>query len=330
MLLDMVNDLSNSITEKNRDILLNFLNRAYKELYDTYDLPNSIFDEYFEVDGTDGQIVLPEYVDDIRGAGAYMSRVPLTVRDFRSGYRVTPRFQQPYEWRVRAVVPLSSQMDATDLIRVVLQDEETETLNVYITGRTATSSMYTETLTFEPGETEKTTTAQFLADDPYAITMIAKDITTQHDIVFYVNSTGTEISRLRNRLLRAQYRLIQVSDGQLGANPFIPATQPFSGAMIVYKRMFIPLYADTDEIIYPNAQDAVVWKAREIWYGTQLGDDAMKSAKYAYQKCLALINTLVMNQESAAEMKMTPARNPYANAWRATGRGAYGYGWTAH
>lgn len=326
MLSDMLTDLANSITEKNREILLNFLNRAYKELYDTYDLPNSIFDEYFEVDGTDGQIVLPEYVDDIRGAGAYMSRVPLTVRDFRSGYRVTPRFQQPYEWRVRAVVPLSSQMDATDVIRVVLQDTETETVNVYITGRTATASTYTETLTFEPGEVEKTTSAQFVADDPYAITMIAKDIPTANDIVFYVNSTGTEISRLRNRFLRAQYRLIQISDQQIGANPFTPLTQPYNGAMIVYKRTFMPLYYDTDEIIYPNAQDAVVWKARELWYGTQTGPDAVNATKLAYEKCLALINTLVMNQESDSEKKMTPARNPYADAWRASRRMQYGYG----
>jgi len=323
MLSDMITNLQNSLQDLDRTVLLRYLNRAYKELYDTFDLPNSVTDEYFEINGADGQIVLPEYVDSIRGAGAYMARVPIRVSDFRSGYRITPQFQHPYEWCVRAVVPLSSQMDATDQIRVVLQDEETETVNVYITGATATSAVYTETLTFEPGTVSQTTTAQFVADNPYALTMIAKDRPTRNDVKFYVNTTGTEISTLRNRYLRAQYQLIQITD----TNPTINVLQPpFNGAKIVYKKTFTPLYYDTDEIIYAKGEDMVVWKARELWFGEQSGEDAITAAAYAYKKTQALLTTLVINQESEAEMKMSFARNPYATAWRASRRVRWPYG----
>jgi len=308
----MLADLQDSIKEADRDTLLRYLNRAYKEIYDTYDLPGSVTDEFFSIDGADGQIVLPEYVDQIRGAGAECARVPLSIADFRSGYRVTPQFQQPYEWRVRRTVPLSSQMDATDQIRVVLLDAETETVNVYITGQTSTSSKHTETLTFTPGETEIITTAQWVADNPYALTSITKDKPTKHDIKFYVNSTGTEIATLRNRYLSTQYVLIQVTD----QSPSPVFTAPFNGAKIVYKLQLSALYYDTDEIIYPKVEDAIVWKARELWFGSQETQEAQSAAQFAYSKCQALINTIVINQESESEKKVTYGRNQYEGAWR--------------
>lgn len=323
MLLNMLSDLKDSIKEADRTSLLRYLNRAYKEIYDTYDLPGSVTDEFFSIDGADGQIVLPEYVDQIRGAGAECARVPLSIADFRSGYRVTPQFQQPYEWRVRKVVPLSSQMDATDQIRIVLSDPETETVNVYITGQTATSAQYTETITFTPGETQKVTTSQWVADNPYALTAITKDRPTRNDLKFYVNSSGTEIATLRNRYLSTHYVLIQVTDQQQ-----VPSgvwTAPFNGARIVYKFRLNELYYDTDEIVYPKIEDAVVWKARELWFGSQETSEAQNAAQFAYNKCQALINTIVINQESESEKKITFGRNQYEGAWRYGRRGTYGY-----
>lgn len=325
MLLNMLEDLKDSITEKDRGVLLRFINRAYKELYDTYDIPNSIFDEYFEVDGTDGQIALPEYVDQIRGAGAQVERVPLRIADFRSGYRVTPQFQHPYEWRVRTTVPLGHQMDATDQLRVELQGAEAQTVNVYITGKTASASSLTETVTFEPGETVKITDAQFLGSDPYGITAITKDTATTNDVIVYVNTTNTEISRLRNKTLRSLYTIIQVNDMIPPGNTFVP---PIAGARIVYKRQFVPLHDDTDELIYQKLEDAVVWKARELWFGSQLGQEAQASALYAYNKVQALVNTIVINQESESEKRVTFARNPYEGAWRNIRRYRYGQYYT--
>lgn len=313
MLFNMLDDLKDSLSEKDRTTLLRYLNRAYREIYDTYDLPNAVADEYFQIDGTDGQIALPEYVDQIRGAGAETQRVPISVADFRSGYRVTPVFQQPYEWRVRGTVALSGQMDATDQIRIVLQGTETSTVNVYVTGRTATSAEYTETITFEPGVTSQTTVTQWLADDPYALKMIAKDVPTLNDVLFYVNSTGTEICRLRNRYLSAKYVLLQISDQQPAVNLF---AGPITGARIVYKKQFSMLFQDTDEVIYPKIEDAVVWKARELWFGSQDGQDAQASAVYAYQKCQALLNTIVINQESESEKKVLFGRDKTSGAWR--------------
>lgn len=311
MLSNILADLKDSLTAKDRPVLLRYANRAYKEIYDTYDLPGSIFDEYFEVDGTDGQVVLPEYVDQIRGAGAETGKHPIKVTDFRSGYRVTPVFQQPYEWRVRGNVPLCSQMDATDQLRIVFSGAEAYAVNVYIRGQTSTSSDYTETVMFNAGETEKVTVSQWVADNPYALTMVAKDVPTANDVTVFVNTTDTEVSKIRNRLLEARYQLLQLSDINPPSGAF---STPFEGARIVYKKTFVPLYFDTDEVVYPKIEEAVIWKARELWFGRESTADSLKSAQYAYQKCQALLNTVMINQESESEKRATFARNPYENA----------------
>lgn len=329
MTSEMILELQDSITEKDRAVILRFLNRAYKELYDTYDLPNSVVDEYFEIDGTDGQIVLPEYVDQIRGAGSRMDYVPITISDFRSGYRVTPNFQQPYEWRLRGETPLSSQMDATDRITVTLLAEETETVNVTIVGQTAASSTYTETVTLIPGETTITTESQFVADNPYALTSVLKDIPTINDVVLTVASTGTEISRIRNRLLRARYQLFQLTDVNPATGGAWFNYPP--GAQIVYKKAFYPLLLNTDEIIYPKAESCVCWKARELWFNQKTDESSFAACEQANKKVTELINNLMMNQESAAEMKVNFGRNPYNRAWvwnRRRGGLGIGYGYT--
>lgn len=329
MLSDMIQELSDSITEKSRDVLIRYLNRAYKELYDTYDIPNSVVDEYFEIDGSVGQIVLPEYVDQIRGAGSRMDYVPITISDFRSGYRVTPNFQQPYEWRVRGIVPLSAQMDATDRLNVTLSGVETETVNVTITGQTATSAIHTETVTLFPGETEKLTTAQFVADNPYAMTTISKDISTVNDVIIYVQSIDEEISRIRNRYLRAQYTLLQLTD--INPSPLIQAFSFPPGAQIVYKKTLLPLLLDTDDIIYNKAESVVCWKAREIWYGQQVTEEAFKATATARETWIKLLNNIMINQESQAEMKVTFGPDPYRSAWlwnRRRGGYGIGYGYT--
>lgn len=311
MLTDMLQVLTDNIGERDRTLLLRLLNRAYKELYDTYDLPNAVVDEIFEVDGQDGQIVLPEYVDQIRGAGARMNYVPLTIADFRSGYRVTPNFQQPFEWRVRGVVALSAQMDVTDQLRVTLSQADTQTVNVYITGETAGTSQYTETVTFTPGETTKLTTAQFIGDNPYAITQVAKDVRTAGDVVVNTQSDLREISRIRNRLLRAQYTLIQLTNLDQPV-VFLP---PNNGASIVYKKALVPLENDTDEICYPRAEECVVQKACELYYASGKDKDDVTARQMAFNKCLTLLNTIMVNQESQSEMRINFGRNRYSAAW---------------
>jgi hypothetical protein len=329
MFSDMLTELQDSISDSSREVLTRYLNRAYKELYDTYDLPNSVVDEFFAIDSQDGQIVLPEYVDQIRGAGSRMDYVPISISDFRSGYRVTPSFQQPYEWRIRGEVPLVGQLDATDKLRITLFGPETSAVNVTIIGETAQAATHTEIVTLLAGETSALTEAQWVADNPYAMTSITKDITTQNDIAITVASTGKEVSRIRNRLLKARYQLFQLTD----LNPLLPAGFWLGppGAQIVYKKTLIPLVFDTDEIIYPKAESSVCWKAREIWYQQKSDQASFAASEQAKNKCLELLNNIMINQESAGEKKVKFGRNPYDNGWRFTrGRGLrygnyYGY-----
>jgi hypothetical protein len=86
----------------------------------------------------------------------------------------------------------------------------------------------------------------------------------------------------------------------------------------------VPLEADTDELCYHKLEDAVTWKARELWFGTQTGEESALATKLAYEKCQALVNTIIINQESENEKKATFARNQYEGAWRATRRYRYG------
>lgn len=308
----MILSLQDRTAEADRSVLLRYLDQAYQELYDTFDLSGAVTDEFFEIDGTDGQIVLPEYVDQIRGAGARELRVPITVSDFRTGYRVTPQYQRPFEWRVRRRVPLSSQMDATDQLRVTLAAAESQSVQVFITGQTPYASSTTETITFPAGTTSVVTTNQFIADNPYALTNVSKDIPTINDVVVYVNSTGTEVSRIRNKLLRAEYVLLQLTDINPPSNPFVP---PTAGAQICYKLTRSPLYYDTDNIIDPRLEDSVVWKARELWYMGQKGEEAALEVKKSYEKCISVLNNVMINMESSAEKKLKVGRDRFAAAW---------------
>lgn len=319
MFSDIIREFQDGSGENTREVIARYVNRGYRELYDTYDMPNSVVDEYFEIDSSDGQMVLPVYVDQIRGAGAQQERVPFSVMDFRSGYRITPNFQQPYEWRVRRQVSLSGQMDATDRIKITLSEAETQTVNVYITGRTAVSYQTTETVTFTPGETEKITENTWVADNPYLITNVSKDIPTNADVVLQVNSTNKEIARILNYALQSRYTLIQLTD----LNPAPLITAPFNGAQIVYKLIWTPLVADTDNIVYTPLEQAVSWKALELWYGNQDGKDAINDMAKCAQKCLTVLNRVMTNMETQAGMKMQMGRNPYYGLWRMSGKWAY-------
>jgi len=307
--------------------LLRYINRAATEIYDSVDLPGSLWEQFFSIDSTQGQITMPWYVDQLRGVRANWMARKITLHDMRPRYHSSPWHQQPLEWRVRGRTPLMRGLGATSQLVVTIPTAQDTTFSVTIVGETTTSAVHTETLTFTPGSITQTTAAQWPANDPVAIRSISKDAVTDYDVTVATTADPTTpVAIIPNRLSEARNILIAVNDLWLGG-----ATIPVvaDNVEILYKRSYLPLYEDTDVFCDPKLDEAIVWKCREHWYSKDKDEFALSQAAAASAKCSAIITSICANQESETEKVMQVAPNRFSRAWELTDsrwsyRGYYG------
>lgn len=290
--------------------LLRYINRAGRELFHGADLPGSLFERFFTVQSNTQLITLPWYVDEIRGIRRATYASKIQVVDMRPRYHYRPWRQPTLQWRLLGKTPLEQHITQAGRLIVTLLGVETVAVTVTITGQTTTAGVTSEDVLIEAGETSATTTNQWTQDDPTGIKSIVKSARTTYDIAITQESDGRELVVIPNHQTVAQNQLLQVHDGNYSL-----IYSPNECAEILFKWPWVDLQDDND--LFLNTErfdDALIWKLREHYHSTRVGEEGLALAASA--KCKDLVEKLCANIEDSVEKTITYAEDGFEFAPR--------------
>jgi hypothetical protein len=216
--------------------VLAWLNRAATMIYDQYDLPGSVFEQFFCVDNTKHVITFPWYVGAIRGVRWHDSSRLVTTRDMRPRYHAVP-WTQPYlQWRQIAATPLHTPLTNAGILTFTIGAAESEPFDVIVNGQTSIAANTIETITFPVGTLSVSSRNMFEPESPFGITSIKKSRPTNSDVVITQASTQEEVGRIANNQSYAANLRIQILDWNAGT-PFILGEDCVE---VLYKQRFTP------------------------------------------------------------------------------------------
>lgn len=310
-LLSQASEVTNikETNDYNRDLLVGKINRAAREIYDMNDVPGSIWEQYYNVNTSLGQITLPWYVGQLRGIRATTMGAKITMHDMRPRFHATPWRQQFLEWIIKGTIPLMTPLTSASQITATLGAAEAKSITVNVTGTTSLGAYMSETLTFNAGELTKTTTSQFSANDLATMISITKSAITISDVTITQAVGNLLLTIIPARLTEARNQLIQVHDfPDQGAT----ITGISDNIEVLYKKTFIPFYYDHDQFVTPDLDDAIIWKLREHWYSLSKDEYAKSQSMAAAEKCALLLGGIIHNQESSQEKLISVAPDRFA------------------
>lgn len=286
--------------------LTRIINRAAQEIYDSTDLPGSVTDNVFNIDDTQIQaITLPWFVGEIRAARYYEHGGRITIVASQARFKTYP-WRPPYlQWRILGHTPLERTLNQATQLKFVIAETESDPIVISVVGQTVHAARHIENVTIAPGETEVTTTKQWLQDSPLGIVALHKDRITDHDVKAYTTVDNAQVATIYNRAMSADNTRIAITEDSVG-------TEIDSAVQVLYKKRYIPLYYNEDVFVDQRLEDAIIWKVREHWYSTKEGQETQ--AILANQKCTELVKAVVANIESRSETIITSAASPYSDA----------------
>lgn len=247
---------TNLLNATHRLLLVDDVNRAAKELYESSDLFDSLDEEVFDIyTANENQASLPWYVEFIRGLRNFDGRYAVDLEDPKNRYFQginTEIWNQRLRNKRRSAVAREVENQSRITFRIV----ETETTDIVFTivGPTHNASQVTETVTLSAGSLEVETTKQYTD----GIRKISKDRVTDNDVIIE-DVNDNELGRIPNHLLETKYTVIQVMDSITST-----ASDPQNAVEVLFKRPFVPLINDGDEFQCGSRyDDAIVWKILE-------------------------------------------------------------------
>jgi hypothetical protein len=297
--------LPNSLDENN--ILLAWANRAGKLLFDGYDLPGTVIEQFFCYDTTQHVISLPWYVGSVRGIRLSKSSRKVALNDMRPRYNVSPWTQPLFKFRQLAPSPLSTGLTQSGTLTFVLSAAETFPVNITVIGQTATASRVVEILTFNVGDTSKTTVNQWSQEAPFGITALKKDVLTSSDVQVLQTADSLVVGTIANTQLEAQNIRVQVLDWNL--------TQSWNSGYddcleVLYKKRYTPFVSIDDSWIDERLDQALVYAVKYLWAVEKgKGDDIAQYQGMYMSACESVCTNMEASQEILITMEPDGASN---------------------
>lgn len=309
MLRNIIADLQDAIgVSADRARLLRFVNQAYREYYERTDLHGSLFEQSFEFHPEEQLVTLPWYVDQVRGMRRVQSNDTVRLTDLTPRMVARPWRQVRNEFHVVARRAIHTPLALESQLTFTIATAQTQPFTVTVKGQTGAAATLTETLTFAAGETAKTTTAQFIKDDPHGIESLSRNGAVTADITV-TDGAGTVLATIPNSLESVAHVVVQWHD----MDSYDTSDDIIE---VFYKRVFTPLTLDTDECCFPALENAITWKARAYYYSLSKDELAGQQALLAEQKADALYRQATNTRDLETVKIATVARNPYEEAWR--------------
>lgn len=303
-------------TENQRERAISLINDAAFEIYRSWDLPNCLQEQVFQLGVTDQMISLPHYVCELRAIKGYDSELKMELCDMRPYYSTQGWVRSiGYRWRVKNTsYPLSKNLLNVEPITITFSNPVPETVSVVLEIKTPKSGKIIETLIFAVGEQSKTTSSHV-----EQVFSIQKSNVTTYDLSGH-NQDGEVITSIPNTELRANFTQVTVLDKfeSLGQDRLVTT---------LFKLRYRPMNDDYDSFVCGDDYDkCIYYKTMEIFYGKQGSADALQQALAFNAKCEQLMTRLTANSESAVKKIIDFGPNRWRHIERKSYNAYYGAG----
>lgn len=300
----------------NREVLLRYLNEAARECYMQSDMPGSLMEQVFKVNG-DQTITMPHYVGPIRAVRELASFQTWHINQMR------PRYNQ-FNWqdmwrnfRLRNTEALQCSVTnaSVGVISVPLLEPSDAPLKVTVTGPTTMASQINETVVMD--NLAVLTNGLYLKSTANNFTdyvAVKKNIVTQYDVTLQ-DIDSKVLTVIPNTEYEAIYQVLDIS-----SCPWLPQNTSVINnyVEILYKQKLKYLSNDGDEFPAFNYDDILVNKIMQLYMEEQNKPEAATAYDAKATRTMARLH---QEQNKATEDLIALISNPHDSLLRRIGTG---------
>ena len=296
----------NPSVDRDRKVLLRFLNEAARELYDQADMAGSLMEAAFKVNG-DQTISLPYWVGKIRGIRELSSMQVWHLNQMRPRYNQFNWTDMWRNWRQLGKRALQTSVTNQAQGVITVPAVENPPITVSLSGPVNGASLINEDVVM----TSTTMQTQNTFLDYIAI---KKDRVNNYDVTLS-DVDGKVLSVIPNCNLQAMYQVIDVS-----ACPWLPQnTSPFDNYIeMLYKKVLNWLYDDDDEFPAFDYDLVLVNKMMQLYKETE---DKVDIATAYDQKATRSAARILEDQNRDTEDMVALVANPHDTMLKRIGTG---------
>lgn len=287
-----------------RDLLLQLLNRAAREMYDLLE-SNKLYREVTLVVPSNKVVALPSFIGELRGMRMHTNELPFDLHSLAQPRYVNTTLQHKFKnWRDMGESAIHTDLENVGVLTLTCPAIETENVTVSISGQTNNASKVEELVLIN--DTSVDTTNQF-GPAIFTISCLSK---RENDITIY-DADGNEIAILYNTAKKTRYKLVDVS--QIFWT--IDTTDSGSYIDVLYKVPKIELYRDTDSFFAGDDFDEAWYNMTMHLFLKPLQNRQSDSQAFA----IAALNILTAAKESAEQgmvKKISFGRNKFFGIFR--------------
>jgi hypothetical protein len=280
-----------------REDALREINFAWVDLWNSSDLPNSVFEVTVKPEDSTAIISLPWYIGTIRGVRLSSSKVRVHVFDPRPFYQDAKYYQNTLEWKILGMSPTMAHVINATTLDLSIDIAETEEFHVYLKGATDSASDDLETVTFQPGELTKSTLKRMTQ-----FTSITKDLITKSDVTI-LGGNAEELGIIANCEYEARNMIIQITDKCVTESNFCRCFD------LLYKRPAPILIHEYTSTPY----DSVLMTKTMEWI--TLPKDGQEQKAILYGTKSASLQTNFNNDKGSVEKKLDLPTNRFCSSY---------------
>lgn len=244
--------LSKDDTE-NRQIVLDLIQEAAEELYESADYPGSLEECVFLIN-EDTTISLPPFVGIPRAIREAQSMTAWKLSSVRPHYHEKAWPNDSFRnWRDKGLSPLALALVTTTPPLIRVDAVETPNITITIRGSTDSAQSVSETITISALDTQMVT--------PFTSYELIRKNRINTVNVSVLDSKENEISVIYNNELETNFRIMDVTAYPISQD--VSATQFFME--VLYKKKFPQLFNDDDYIPLIGYDNVIVNKACQLW-----------------------------------------------------------------
>jgi hypothetical protein len=289
-----------------RGVMLRWLNEAAPELYDQSDMPGSMFEQCFLINGNQ-TISLPDYVGSPRAMREYNSMMPWHVNQLRPRYN---QFNWKDAWRnfrLKNKQALQATVTNQSVVVITVPFVENPPIVVSISGPTPNATSVSEDITM-------TATSMSTVNDFLDITSAKKNTVNTCDVTVS-DVDGKLLTTIPNNRLAAMYQIVDVSTFPWLQN----VTSLQDNYMEVLYKWRLPVFLnDDDEFLTGEYDNILVNKCLQLWNEEQGKPDIALAYDSKATRTLAR-KTEDQNRETEDEVALVA--NPHDTLHRRVGPG---------
>lgn len=291
---------STDLNAQQRLLLLDFINEAANEIYDSIDLPYVLQECYVQVDTDNLTIALPPFVGEIR-AMRDTREYPASGNNKWSLIDTRPRYtRKDWEMKWNKVRILKESPIVTDLTDALALTFEIETADsdiiVTAVGETEYSNRAIDNVTMSA--TSNSGTEAFMS-----IRSLKKNKVSNHNILVK-DANDVELAIIYADRLESNYKIVDISE-----YPSLHTCGEYFVMEVLYKPALNRLYLDNDEFPLVGYDDVLVLKTKQLLAEEQPGKE--QRAILMDQKAQRKINQKIIDKTGTNQKRLVAARNPF-------------------